>query len=358
MRGRGRVSGPACLGLRGVGACVRDGHTCTVRSALVLDRHTQSCQPRHSCVLDTTHARAHTHVRTHVPRSFHGAGVLLPSMELCANQLVEAAAAAAPPEQPGQQAAAGAGSGELGPAGPYYEVTCPHAVRVADTDLLQSSTYPVPPALWPPTAAAASAAAAASTERRLTACCGLLIGVMGSKSYKGQAGGSLEPGSGQPRVREGRRGGSCRYQPKLNRGQRARVFICLVERVKRAWGIRWAVRKAGKGEGKAGGGTAAGGRRRLPLTTPAQYPPTDTDTTSVARPGPAPPCAAQDTTRYKAMAAEVRAALETFWAAPSTAAVAAAGGPAAAVAAGAAAAGGGGSSNSRLIALAGALVST
>ncbi|PNW86254.1 hypothetical protein CHLRE_02g078885v5 [Chlamydomonas reinhardtii] len=155
------------------------------------------------------------------PWSFHGAGVLLPSMELCANQLVEAAAAAAPPEQPGQQAAAGAGS------------------------------------------AAASAAAAASTERRLTACCGLLIGVMGSKSYKGQAGGSLEPGSGQPR----------------------------------------------------------------------------------------------DTTRYKAMAAEVRAALETFWAAPSTAAVAAAGGPAAAVAAGAAAAGGGGSSNSRLIALAGALVS-
>ncbi|KAG2435382.1 hypothetical protein HXX76_007454 [Chlamydomonas incerta] len=154
------------------------------------------------------------------PWSFHGAGVLLPSMEVCANQLVEAAA----PEQQQQQAAAGPGSA----------------------------------------ASASAAAAAASTERRLTACCGLLIGVMGSKSYKGQAGGSLEPGSGQPR----------------------------------------------------------------------------------------------DTTRYKAMAAEVRAALEAFWAAPSTAAVAAgaAAGPAAAVAAGAAAAGGG-NSNSRLIALAGALVS-
>ncbi|KAG2446835.1 hypothetical protein HYH02_008395 [Chlamydomonas schloesseri] len=169
------------------------------------------------------------------PWSFHGAGVLLPSMEVCASQLVEAAA---PEQHPHPH--------------PHQQQQQQQAGGAAMT-------------------AAASAAAAASTERRLTACCGLLIGVMGSKSYRGQAGGSLEPGSGQPR----------------------------------------------------------------------------------------------DTTRYKAMAAEVRAALEAFWAAPPANAAAAAAAVAAAAAGGAAAGGpaaavaaaAGGGANSRLIALAGALVS-
>ncbi|KAG2485576.1 hypothetical protein HYH03_015738 [Edaphochlamys debaryana] len=132
------------------------------------------------------------------PWSFHGAGVLFPAMELAAGQLTEAA------------------QGE----------------------------------------AQGGMAAAASQERWLTQCCGLLVGVMQCKSYKGQAGGMLDAGSGQPK----------------------------------------------------------------------------------------------DTSRLKAMAAEVRAAVEAFWAAPQP------GGSAAAAAAGGGAAAGD-AAGSRLIALAGALVS-
>ncbi|GLC33673.1 hypothetical protein PLESTB_000102300 [Pleodorina starrii] len=85
------------------------------------------------------------------PWSFHGAGVLLPTMEICTHQLIEAAEAATAAGGP----TAGGGGGGGG------------------------------------------AAAVSSQERRLTLCCALLVGVMSCKAYKG-ATGSLDT-SGQPR---------------------------------------------------------------------------------------------------------------------------------------------------------------
>ncbi|PNH03022.1 Importin-11 [Tetrabaena socialis] len=88
------------------------------------------------------------------PWSFHGAGVLMPTMEICCNQLVESAAAA---EGPFAAASAGGGGGS-----------------------------------------SLGAAALSSLERRLTQCCVLLVNVMSCKPYKGSVG-ALDPGSGQPK---------------------------------------------------------------------------------------------------------------------------------------------------------------
>ncbi|EFJ44088.1 hypothetical protein VOLCADRAFT_95713 [Volvox carteri f. nagariensis] len=94
------------------------------------------------------------------PWSFHGAGVLLPTMDMCTNQLLEAAAG---------------GQGSAGAAGGTTE-------RVSGSGSGGGG---------------GGGAAGSSQERRLTQCCALLVTVMSCKSYKGSTG-SLDT-SGQPR---------------------------------------------------------------------------------------------------------------------------------------------------------------